>query len=201
MKKLLILLALLVVPVLTFAGVAGTAHDFSQNSASAVYGGTACGGCHKPHNAGTLIPLWNDSNSFDGTYSAYTSPTDSLNATPSSTLGDISKACMACHDGMINDASGPGTALTAAKATVTVGLDIDYATKPNGQHPVSIQYVDNGTATSLKSLASVKAAGFKFYGTSGDILECGTCHNPHDNTNGDFLRAAKASLCQTCHNN
>ncbi|BAI80232.1 multiheme c-type cytochrome [Deferribacter desulfuricans SSM1] len=201
MKKLILLATLILLPTFVFAGVAGSAHDFSQNSASSLYGGTACGGCHKPHNAGTLIPLWNDSNTFDGQYTAYSSPTDSLNATPNSTLGSVSKACMACHDGMINDTVNGGTAITALKATVTVGLDIDYQNDAQGQHPVSIQYVDNGTATSLKPLANVKAAGFKFYGTSGDILECGTCHDPHAGGSPDFLRADKAQLCQTCHNN
>lgn len=198
MKKLLVLLALMALPTMLFAAVAGTSHDFS--SAGNNYGTTACSGCHKPHNAGSLIPLWNDGNAFDDvTYQAYSSPTDSLNATPASTAGNISQACMACHDGMMEFTS-TATDITASpvKATVTVGLKLDYSAK--SQHPISIFYT-TGANTGLNTLASVKAAGFKFYGTNSDTLECATCHDPHNDANTDFLRAAKATLCQTCHTN
>lgn len=198
MKKLLVLLALVALPTVIFAAVAGTAHDFS--SAGNNYGTTACSGCHKPHNAGTLIPLWNDGNSFDDvTYQAYTSPTDSLNATPASTAGNISQACMACHDGMM-EFTATDTDITASpvKAEVTVGLKLDYNAK--SQHPISIAYTQ-GTNTGLNALATVKSAGFKFYGTGSDTLECATCHDPHNNDNGDFLRSARTDFCQKCHTN
>ncbi|MCB4204416.1 cytochrome c3 family protein [Deferribacterales bacterium Es71-Z0220] len=200
MKKLLMLLALLALPTMLFAAVAGTAHDFS--SAGNNYGTTACSGCHKPHNAGTLIPLWNDSNKFDDTtYAAYSSPTDALNQTPGSTLGNVSQACMACHDGMVESVNVDFASALPVKAGITTGLKLDYTNNSGGQHPVAIKYDDAGTNTALVALATVKSAGFKFYGASSDTLECATCHDPHDDTNGDFLRASKTTLCQTCHNN
>ncbi len=206
MKKFLAILASLAIPAVIYAAVSGTAHDFS--SAGNGLGTTACSGCHKPHNAGTLIPLWNDDNKFDDvTYAAYTSPTDALNATPSSTIGDVSKACMACHDGMVEATNNTNlTTLTNPKSIITTGLKLDYTNKAQGQHPISIQYVQ-GSNTSLKALTTVKSAGFKFYGSNKDILECATCHDPHgvDSGNGtnhpDFLRTSAATLCQSCHNN
>lgn len=204
MKKLITILAVLSIPAIIYAAISGTAHDFS--SAGNGLGTTACSGCHKPHNAGTLIPLWNDTNQFDDvTYAAYTSPTDALNATPSNTIGDVSKACMACHDGMV-EATNTNLETLNGVSQKTVGLKLDYTNKAQGQHPISIQYVQ-GANTSLKALATVKSAGFKFYGTNKDILECATCHDPHgvDSGNGtnyaDFLRTSPASLCQSCHNN
>ncbi|MCA1933369.1 MAG: cytochrome c3 family protein [Calditerrivibrio sp.] len=205
MKKFLLILAALSVPALIYAAISGTAHDFS--SAGNNLGTTACSGCHKPHNVGTLIPLWNDANQFDDVvYAAYSSPTDALNATPSSTIGDISKACMACHDGMVEATSTNLTTLYSPKSTITTGLKLDYTNNASGQHPISIVYTQ-GVNTSLKALATVKSAGFKFYGTTNDKLECATCHDPHgkDDGNGsnypDFLRASAATLCQSCHNN
>lgn len=206
MKKFLVILAALSVPAVIYAAITGSSHDFS--SAGNGLGTTACSGCHKPHNAGTLIPLWNDANQFDDVvYAAYSSPTDALNATPSSTIGDVSKACMACHDGMVEATNTDLTATSfTPKSSVTTGLKLDYNNKASGQHPISIVYTQ-GTNTSLKALTNVKTSGFKFYGTNKDTLECATCHDPHgtDSGNGtnypDFLRVSAANLCQSCHNN
>ncbi|MCF6192532.1 MAG: cytochrome c3 family protein [Candidatus Hydrothermae bacterium] len=35
----------------------------------------------------------------------------------------------------------------------------------------------------------------------GEKVQCGTCHNPHDNTNAPFLEASNtgSQLCLTCH--
>jgi len=200
MKRLLVILATLAVPAIIYAAVSGTAHDFS--SAGNNMGTTACSGCHKPHNAGTLIPLWNDANQFDDqTYAAYSSPTDALNATPSSTIGNVSKACMACHDGMIESVNRN---MTAVKSTVTVGLTLQYTTNSQGQHPISIAYVDNGTNTKLQPFATASTF-FKFYDTNK--VECATCHDPHGTDDGsganypNFLRTSEAQLCQKCHKN
>jgi predicted CXXCH cytochrome family protein len=35
---------------------------------------------------------------------------------------------------------------------------------------------------------------------SSKYVECSSCHDPHDTTNGSFLKQAKASICQECHN-
>ena len=41
------------------------------------------------------------------------------------------------------------------------------------------------------------------YGTAQATatVECGSCHNPHKNTNGNFLRIANtnSAICYTCH--
>ncbi|MBC7196577.1 MAG: cytochrome C, partial [Deferribacterales bacterium] len=52
-------------------------HNFSRVDGADV---SPCAPCHKPHNAGTKIPLWNDVNKYDdgAAYSAYTSPTNTL---------------------------------------------------------------------------------------------------------------------------
>lgn len=209
MKKLVIFLALVAIVAFAataFAKVSGSAHDFSANSASGVYtSGTECGGCHKPHNAGTLIPLWNDGNTFDGTYTKYTSPTNTFDASDNATtnISNVSQACMACHDGTVMD----GSTISASLATTTVGLDIDYPTNTN-QHPIAFSYDDSvGTDTELEATATVKTT-LPLFGSTNKV-ECASCHDPHG-TQGtgttdaagnyaNFLRTAPADLCTTCH--
>ena len=205
MKKLVMLLALVAMVAFTataFATVSGSAHDFSQNSASGVYtSGTECGGCHKPHNAGTLIPLWNDGNTFDGTYTKYTSPTNTFDASDNATtnISNVSQACMACHDGTVMD----GSTISASLATTTVGLDIDYATNAN-QHPIAFSYDDSvSTDTELVTTATVENT-LPLFGSTNKV-ECASCHDPHGTDDGtgsnyaNFLRTAPADLCTTCH--
>jgi len=212
MKKLVMLLALVAMVAFTataFATVSGSAHDFSQNSASGVYtSGTECGGCHKPHNAGTLIPLWNDGNTFDGTYTKYTSPTNTFDASDNATtnISNVSQACMACHDGTVMD----GSTISASLATTTVGLDIDYATNAN-QHPIAFSYDDsiNGATKDTELVAAGTVEGtLPLFGSTNKV-ECASCHDPHG-TQGtgttdaagnyaNFLRTAPADLCTTCH--
>ncbi|AEI15628.1 multiheme C-type cytochrome [Flexistipes sinusarabici DSM 4947] len=192
MRKLVMsmaIIAMVAFAATAFATIAGSAHDFSSNSVSSA-GSTACGGCHKPHNAGTLIPLWNDGNTDNSSYLAYTSPTDTLNTTAGAGTGTVSEACMACHDGMVDSA---GLSMTAsATTTVTTGLTLN-TTNGQYQHPIDITYYDNnttqGTETVLKPFAQADAV-FKFYGTSNDKVQCATCHNPHgtdDGTGKDYV--------------
>lgn len=179
MKKFLIIAVLLSLPVMIFAGVGGTKHDFSTN------GTTTCGGCHKPHNAGNLIPLWNDGNSATSTYNKYVSPTSTLDGTLDNSLNGASAVCMNCHDGMAEAIN-----LNLA-ASATLSFTNAYA-----NHPVSVTYAD-ATDTGLVAKATATAAGVRLFTNK---VECASCHNPHDNANTKFLRIAKGSICQTCHN-
>jgi len=211
MKKLVMSLAVIAMVAFAataFATVSGSAHDFSQNSASGVYtSGTECGGCHKPHNAGNLIPLWNDGNTFDNNYTVYTSPTGTFDASDNATtnISNVSEACMACHDGTVMD----GSTISASLATTTVGLDIDYPTNAN-QHPIAFSYDDSvGTDTELVATATVENT-LTLFGANNKV-ECASCHDPHGTTGttgakqdaagnfANFLRTAPADLCTTCH--
>ncbi|MBI5847472.1 MAG: cytochrome c3 family protein [Nitrospirae bacterium] len=67
-------------------------------------------------------------------------------------------------------------------------------------HPVGVQYMLDGRA-GLNAVLPNGAGQFKFYGAGSNVVECATCHNPHDNDLSKFLRVAKATICTDCHSN
>jgi len=174
--------------------ISTTAHNLSNGSEG------ICVYCHTPHNGDVTgtAPLWNRvNNTTPGAFTMYSSPT--IDMVQGSDPGDISLACLSCHDGataynntVVNDLSLSATGpMTGVRAVGADGLGND--------HPISITY-DNTVDTAFNALASVETAGLAFYG-GGDQLECATCHNPHEATNATFLRVTNvnSSLCLTCH--
>ena len=75
----------------------------------------------------------------------------------------------------------------------------------SNDHPVNFTYdaalatADGGLNTPADPNNFVDA-GAKFP-LFGGKMECGTCHDAHDNTNGTFLVVPNSSsdLCTTCH--
>ena len=176
------------------AAITGTAHDLSGNG-----WGTdqICVFCHTPHNASTTlaVPLWNHGVTV-ATYTLYAS--SSLNATVGQP-GGVSKACLSCHDGTVAvDTYGTRTGTHTMTGTAMVGTDL------SNDHPVGFTY-DVALATADAGLATPASAAYvdgahtvPLYASQ---LECGSCHNVHDNANAPFLRKANAAsaLCLTCH--
>jgi predicted CXXCH cytochrome family protein len=74
-----------------------------------------------------------------------------------------------------------------------------------GDHPISVTYNNNtGTNSSdaaFNDASTVIAAGLPLYGVSRDQVECGSCHNPHEDTLPTFYRISNAGsdMCTTCH--
>jgi hypothetical protein len=117
--KLMLFVALLCMPVLTWAkgptGVAHGAHNLSKSGVMQNWDGTAvesiyasnteqiCIFCHTPHGGSLMAPLWNRGNP-GGSFTHYNSATMSIdpglavNRTPN--MG--SYVCLTCHDGTIS---------------------------------------------------------------------------------------------------
>ncbi len=83
-----------------------------------------------------------------------------------------------------------------------------------GNHPVGIPYPYNGVRNTYNGSTTgvntplaeyrpiptkVKMFTDPTVVSSNTGIECGSCHNPHDNANGAFLRDAKLTICQNCH--
>jgi len=210
-----------------FAGVANTKHDLSGttgNAGASNADGTTteiCVYCHTPHQSITNanIPLWNQQLSATASYGVYAS--DSMDATPTDigNSGDeatttVSNLCLSCHDGTVaigsltnpsNDegaATIDGTSIDtdgSLLGTVSTNLGADLS----DDHPVNFSYNDSvGTDTGLAAVTDVESGGLVLFGTTNEV-QCASCHNPHDATNGMFLRASMntSGLCTTCHNN
>ncbi|MDQ1298438.1 MAG: hypothetical protein QG558_977 [Campylobacterota bacterium] len=154
-----------------------------------------CVYCHTPSAAVSSIgsqPLWSKAGTSKA-FSIYSTSNDS--ATPA----NPSMACLSCHDG-VNAVNVSG--LNAAEMDpLSVGSGVVRGVARN--HPVSVAYTSG--------VAGLKIAGSSLVGWSGatsinDLLrnnkvECGSCHDPHESTNGTFLRIsnAGAALCTGCH--
>jgi len=210
-KSLMVVVVLLLAVGMTNAQIADTKHDLSTSSGS---GGAVassetgtCIFCHTPHTTNGADLLWNKGT---GTIASYN--TVALAATAGSS-GEGSTACMSCHDGataigVILNGSGSGTGTTTIPITdggnVTSGIIAsgmpDMTTDLSGDHPVGILYSESiaADASGFVASATVTSGGLKL---TGGKVECNSCHDPHDNTNGTFLRKSNAgsALCISCH--
>ncbi|TAN42232.1 MAG: hypothetical protein EPN22_12990 [Nitrospirae bacterium] len=65
-------------------------------------------------------------------------------------------------------------------------------------HPISMVYPSN---SQFVAAVSGKVDTLPLYGASKNMVECPSCHDPHNTTNGLFLRKSNAgsALCLTCH--
>lgn len=205
MKRSTLVIALFVIVLMACSAwaqkskVIGSAHDV---------GGNGCKSCHAAHNgsvatggtdqgAGRILN-W-DRNFSSQTFGTYDSP--SLN-NKAAEIGGLpiantdprmsSVLCMSCHDGVST------TTVIAATNTAAVGNPTNSFGLQN-DHPVNMAH-DPTKDTSLAAVTAVTSAGLKLFGTSNTV-QCGTCHDVHNNTNAPFLRKANtgSALCTTCH--
>ncbi|MEW5844144.1 MAG: cytochrome c3 family protein [Bacteroidota bacterium] len=125
----------------------------------------------------------------------------------------VSNLCMSCHDGTVavnsldNKSSlgpptmGTGTELDAT-GKIAAARDANMGIVLSNDHPINFTYdaalaTADGALTSPAS-ASLVVAGIPLYTGS---LQCASCHNPHNNAQGTFLRVSNAgsALCLKCH--
>ena len=199
MKKIIAIIALvMMIPAAAMAGtIDGTAHDLSSGSGTVTFGSVdqTCEFCHAPHGGGTDVPLWNR-NAPVGPFGVYTSGTmDDV-----SVVAGVSAACMSCHDGVtaldstLVDAGGVQASAFAGTGCAIAGDILDGCVADLGldltnDHPIGVDFTD--AYTNLPVTAK----------TFGGLVECASCHNVHDDTNGSFLIMPNTSsaLCQDCH--
>jgi hypothetical protein len=226
MKKVLLALAAVAYASTASATIATGAHDLS-GTGPGTYGVStlsSCQFCHAPHNANTAIagtPLWNRKidATFAGTFTKYSSTT--LLET-NVVLGANSLTCLSCHDGVtdMGDTFTGSKGFAVAKTMNNTFRVID-ATNPTASprvgkglgddHPVGVHY-PAATNTQYVDRATAATNGVLFYsdGAAGFTVECGTCHDPHGESDGktgsganglkSFLRVTASTICSTCQN-
>jgi len=201
-------LAIVIVVIALAATVA-----FAQNKSNVLTTGhninsAGCLSCHAPHNGSVAtggtnqstgkILLW-DRGFTTVTFGTYTSPTMNSAAaevgttTPAATDARLySFLCMSCHDGVTSPT------LISATSIRAVG-NVANSSGLTNDHPVNMSH-DPTLDAGLKSVAAVTTAGLQLYG-AGNTVQCGSCHNVHDNTKQPFLRVANTNsgLCTSCH--
>ena len=184
----------------TKSTVIGTVHDIAS---------AGCASCHAPHNGALAaggaqttgqILLW-DRGFTTVTFGTYDSP--SLDNTPAE-IGTttplatdprlFSFLCMSCHDGVTSPTLiGPAVSEAVGNLANSAGLTND--------HPINMTYDDTAdTEQGLHTLATVQSSPLLLFGATNTV-QCGSCHNAHDDTNTPFLRVSNtgSALCTTCH--
>lgn len=187
-----------------------------------------CKFCHTPHGAASTLALWNHAatakTSFTWTDTTRTSGGTTLPSALASFKGGTLR-CLGCHDG--SAALGDiNSSVTNIAMSGTIGMMVGNSAGAVGNlgnnHPVSIPYVGatnglnpaNFPGNGYVAAASACANSTTFCPTGQPLItlygsaltdvtiECSSCHEPHNNTNGSFLRMANTggALCKACHN-
>lgn len=184
-------------------GIEGTTHNLSISGPGPIKSISEeqiCIFCHTPHNARRDVPyLWNRADSTVN-YTTYDSST--LYATVGQPSG-ASKMCLSCHDGTI----ALGAVLSQPQEIPFAG-GIRYipdgptklGTDISDDHPVSFLY-DDALAAVNGELIAPSALQYPIKLDNNGLLQCTSCHDPHDDTYGNYLLMENrySLLCVSCH--
>lgn len=215
-------------PFVSEAGIRGTKHDFTIDNTSNPYRFNTkelCVFCHTPHSARNNTPvLWNRSYvpsvSTFKLYQSYTfdSKEDFLG---SGKMTSYSLLCLSCHDGTTainavikNPLDLNLNQLSPVKIAATSFSNL--STDLRNDHPVGMVYDDNLVNLDRQTSGALAdqlvrpgndgivddgVGKIRLFGANRNRLECTTCHDPHDNSNGKFLVKSNenSQLCRSCH--
>ncbi|MCP4251467.1 MAG: cytochrome C [bacterium] len=181
--------------------VSETVHNLAVSGPGAIRSPSerqVCVFCHATHNTAGIRPLWNRELSV-ASYTIYQSST--LDADPGQPTGS-SKLCLSCHDGTI----ALGSVLSRGERIRMAGGDFlpagltNLGTDLSDDHPISFYYTA-GIAASDRQLANPGTLPPEVRLDDSGQLQCTSCHDAHDNTNGDFLtlNPEYGTLCIACH--
>jgi len=169
--------------------IKGSPHDLT-----ALDKPNACNYCHTPHGAMRQTPLWSHKLS-NTVYKIYQSST--LEAKVGQPTGS-SKMCLSCHDGTValtHTKGGRGSGVFITPGDSNLGTDL------SDDHPISFIYSDQLAAkdTQLRTSSELPS---QFMLDKNKEVQCTTCHDPHDNQYGNFLRMSNSysQICVACHN-
>ena len=188
---------------LAMAGIGTTRHNLSVSGPGTVKAASEtqiCVFCHAPHNSSPVAPLWNRKTPA-ASYVPYSSST--ARAVAGQPTGS-SLNCLSCHDGTIAmgevlsrasriGMAGGATTLPAGRSNLGTDLSDD--------HPVSIRYDASLAAAHGGQLVDPSTLNGKVRLDAGSRVQCTSCHDAHDDSNGKFLVVSNqaGALCMTCH--
>jgi predicted CXXCH cytochrome family protein len=150
---------------------------------------------------------------------------DSIPVNFAANANSTSAFCLGCHDGVSavnalsndpNDIVGPLTLGNGTEFDADGSLLGVYPANPKilgtaanflNEHPINmtppLPATDPGMAAIVANEIGATPLPLYVSGAQTDTVQCGSCHNPHDNTNTAFLRMSmvNSALCSNCHIN
>lgn len=182
--------------------VVNSKHDLSVRGPGpirAVQETEICIFCHAPHNTAPQTPLWNRENPRTHYRIYESSTTDARIDQPSGP----SKMCLSCHDGsmalgnvLTRPASHP---IVMTSRTMPPG-ESDLTNDLSDDHPVGFRY-DRALSNADPQIRPPEVVSVDLpLGAHGE-MHCTTCHDPHNNELGAFLRVTDqmSAVCVSCH--
>lgn len=197
------------------AMVAGTPHDLSTGTTTEV-----CSYCHTPHGGSSIsMPLWNRYIDDPSAFIMYGS--DTMNSVVDARPAPTSLACLSCHDYALSGGWGGAVLVNTHEEYNPPGdtpEDYNCYSCHNGggatlipewfqigpnltdDHPISFPYPTPSVDPKFNVPPDL-IRGWPDVPLFNGRIECSTCHNPHDNSFGNFLRRSNSgsALCLTCH--
>jgi len=184
--------------------IINTVHNLSASGPGDIRASSeseVCIFCHTTHQAKSRSPLWNRQDP-GASYNLYNSSVSTtLKSNPGQPDGS-SILCLSCHDGTI--ALGN---IKSRQQEISFARGISFL--PTGKsnlgkdlsndHPISFVYNASlsGINPELKDPSALQGP----VKLENSKVQCTSCHDPHQNMNGDFLVATteKSLLCLNCH--
>jgi predicted CXXCH cytochrome family protein len=184
-------------------GIVNTKHNLSITGLGDIKATSEvriCVFCHTPHNSNPQTPLWNKGFS-SVTYDPLTLYSSSTMVAGRAQPTGSSRLCLSCHDGTIalGQVLLPQVPITMniGNSGIPSGRPSNFGATLANHHPISFSYFDSLPNSELNPLPPT--AELLLYNNS--IIQCDTCHDPHDNTNKKFLAVSNenSGLCMLCH--
>lgn len=177
-------------------------HDLSvqsPNQVRAVDEEQICIYCHTPHFGAAGTDGWNR-HSPSIYYRVYqSSTTDARIDQPY----NASRMCLSCHDGTMplgqvlsRPAADP---IPMTSQTMPPG-PWNLTTDLSNDHPISFRY-DRALSNADPQIYDPQRISRRLPLGPRNEVDCRTCHDPHNNEQGNFLRLPqkRGALCMTCH--
>ncbi len=171
--------------------------------------------CHTPHSGNTEKPLWNRHNSKAEAY--IFAPSQYLASRTPEMPDGVSKLCLSCHDGTV----AIGNLINIRGKSQTIPTTYDFlqestgliGTDLSGSHIISIPFDENlifqwknifrRDCLRLPIRKEIPLPPTNYIGEKKPGIQCTTCHDPHDDERGKFLRLGApdnySELCEACH--
>jgi predicted CXXCH cytochrome family protein len=182
--------------------VVGSPHDLSVTGPGRIHAvdeEQVCIFCHAPHKATGQAPLWNR-HMPPQHYRIYESST--TDARIDQPFGP-SKMCLSCHDGTLAlglvSSRPPNDPIAMTYRTIPPGRS-DLTRDLSDDHPICFRY-DRALAVRDRQLKNPELITKLLPLGKHSEVHCTTCHDPHSNRLGNFLREPqiRSTICLSCH--